>query len=41
MAWEGLRSQAIYDFMKHKIKKKFIFFDNLDLSNKIKTKQNI
>ena len=25
-----LGSHAIYDFLKHKIKKKFIFFDNLD-----------
>ena len=40
MGGSSLGSQAIYDFMKHKIKKKFIFFDNLDLSNKkIKTKQ--
>ena len=40
MGGSSLGSQAIYDFMKHKIKKKFIFFDNIDLSNKkIKTKQ--
>ena len=38
MGGSTLGSQAIYDFLKHKIKKKFIFIDNLD-SNKKKIKE--
>ena len=39
MGGSSLGIQAIYDFMKPKIKKKFYFFDNLDSENKIiKTK---
>ena len=39
MGGSSLGIQAIYDFMKPKIKKKFYFFDNLDPKNKIiKTK---
>ncbi len=39
MGGSSLGIQAIYDFMKPKIKKKFYFFDNLDTKNKtIKTK---
>ena len=39
MGGSSLGIQAIYDFMKPKIKKKFYFFDNLDVKNKsIKTK---
>ena len=39
MGGSSLGIQAIYDFMKPKIKKKFYFFDNLDAKNKIiKTK---
>ena len=34
MGGSSLGSQAIYDFIKTKIKKKFYFFDNLDLKNK-------
>ena len=38
-----LGSNAIYDFMKHKVKKKFIFFDNLDYEKLLnfKKKNNI
>ena len=39
MGGSSLGIQAIYDFMKSNIKKKFYFFDNLDAKNKIiKTK---
>ena len=39
MGGSSLGIQAIYDFMRSKIKKKFYFFDNLDSKNKIiKTK---
>ena len=39
MGGSSLGIQAIYDFMKPKIKKKFYFFDNIDTKNKIiKTK---
>ena len=39
MGGSSLGIQAIYNFMKPKIKKKFYFFDNLDTKNKIiKTK---
>ncbi len=39
MGGSSLGIQAIYDFMKSNIKKKFFFFDNLDAKNKIiKTK---
>ena len=38
-----LGAKAIYSFLKHKIKKKFIFIDNLDeqLLNKVKKKNNL
>ena len=39
MGGSTLGTQAIYEFLNHKIKKKFIFFDNL-LINKIKNKNN-
>tara|TARA_B100001142_G_scaffold162150_1_gene162306 strand:- start:320 stop:643 length:324 start_codon:yes stop_codon:yes gene_type:complete len=42
MGGSTLGSQAIYDFLNHKIKKKFLFIDNLQahrLRNKKKTQQ--
>ena len=36
MGGSSLGSEAIYDFLKKKIKKNFSFFDDLDVSNKIK-----
>ena len=36
MGGSCLGSQAIYDFLKNNIKKKFYFFDNLDEQNQIK-----
>ena len=38
-----LGSKAIYSFLKHKIKKNFIFIDNLDfeLLKKVKVKKNL
>ena len=36
MGGSTLGSQAIYDFLNHKIKKKFIFIDNLDVNKKKK-----
>ena len=33
--------QAIYDFLKKKIKKKFIFIDNLNAFKNNKTKKNL
>ncbi len=38
MGGSSLGTRAIYSFLKHKIKKKLIFFDNLE-SNKIKDKK--
>ena len=40
MGGSALGSQAIYDFLKKKIKKKFIFVDNLNAFNNKKTKKN-
>ena len=34
MGGSTLGSQAIYDFLKHRIKKNFLFIDNLKLSQK-------
>ena len=36
MGGSSLGSQAIYQFLKPKIKKKFYFFDNLDTKNRLK-----
>ena len=38
-----LGTQAIYSFLKHRVKKKFIFLNNLDqgLLNKIKIENNL
>ena len=42
MGGSSLGAKAIYDFVNHKIKKKFYFYDNLDLKNQmLKTKQKI
>jgi glucose-6-phosphate isomerase len=40
MGGSSLGTQTIYDFLKHKIKKKFVFSDNLQVSL-IKIKKNI
>ena len=34
MGGSSLGSQAIYDFLKHKINKNFEFFDNLSTNSK-------
>lgn len=34
-----LGTQAIYDFLKHKIKKNFLFVDNLQSSNRLQKKK--
>ena len=39
MGGSVLGSQAIYDFLKHKIKKNFIFIDNLKYEKKIDKKK--
>ena len=39
MGGSSLGTQAIYDFLKHKIKKKFEFLDNLKSHNKINKKK--
>ena len=40
MGGSSLGTKAIYDFIRPKIKKKFFFFDNLDINNqKVKTKE--
>ncbi len=40
MGGSSLGAKAIYDFINHKINKKFYFFDNLDLKNQVlKTNQ--
>ena len=36
MGGSTLGSQAIYDFLNHKIKKNFVFIDNLDVNKKKK-----
>ena len=36
----SLGAQAIYDFLRHKIKKKFFFIDNLKINNLEKKKKN-
>ena len=41
MGGSTLGAQAIYDFLKNKIKKKFIFVDNLNTSKNKKTKKNV
>ena len=42
MGGSSLGAKAIYDFVNHKIKKKFYFYDNLDLKNQmLKTNQKI
>ena len=41
MGGSALGSQAIYDFLKKKIKKKFIFVDNLNAFKNKKTKKNL
>ena len=38
MGGSTLGSQAIYDFLKKKIRKKFVFIDNLNANNKNKKK---
>ena len=40
MGGSTLGTQAIYDFLKHKIKKKFLFIDNLQASQKKDKKNN-
>ena len=35
MGGSSLGAKAIYDFVNHKIKKKFYFYDNLDLKNQL------
>ena len=37
----SLGTQAIYNFLKHKIKKNFSFVDNLQVKKKIETKKNL
>jgi len=41
MGGSTLGAQAIYNFLKNKIKKKFIFVDNLNTSKNKKTKKNL
>lgn len=41
MGGSTLGAQAIYDFLKKKIKKKFIFIDNLNTSKNKQTKKNL
>ena len=40
MGGSSLGAQAIYDFLKHKIKKRFFFIDNLKINNLKKKKKN-
>ena len=40
MGGSSLGAQAIYDFLRHKIKKKFFFIDNLKIDNLEKKKKN-
>ena len=39
MGGSTLGAQAIYDFLKKKIKKNFLFFDNLQNKTKVKNKK--
>ena len=41
MGGSTLGAQAIYDFLKKKIKKNFIFVDNLNTSKNKKLKKNL
>ena len=41
MGGSTLGTQAIYDFLSNKIKKKFIFIDNLQNKKKNKQKKNL
>ena len=41
MGGSTLGTQAIYDFLKHKIKKNFLFIDNLKSSKKKNKKKNL
>tara|TARA_B100001057_G_scaffold491026_1_gene580422 strand:+ start:565 stop:1719 length:1155 start_codon:yes stop_codon:yes gene_type:complete len=41
MGGSTLGSQAIYDFLKDKIKKNFLFVDNLQNTNRTKNKKNV
>ena len=42
MGGSSLGAEAIYNFMKYKIKKKFYFFNNLDTKNhSIKNKKKV
>ena len=40
MGGSSLGAQAIYDFLRHKIKKRFFFIDNLKINNTEKKKKN-
>jgi glucose-6-phosphate isomerase len=40
MGGSSLGAQAIYDFLRHKIKKRFLFIDNLKIDNLEKKKKN-
>ena len=40
MGGSSLGAKAIYDFLRHKIKKKFFFIDNLKINNTEKKKKN-
>jgi glucose-6-phosphate isomerase len=40
MGGSSLGAQAIYDFLRHKIKKRFLFIDNLKINNLEKKKKN-
>ena len=40
MGGSSLGAQAIYDFLKNKIKKNFLFIDNLQARKKISKKKN-
>ena len=40
MGGSSLGAQAIYDFLRHKIKKRFFFIDNLKIINLEKKKKN-
>ena len=41
MGGSSLGAQAIYDFLKKKIKKRFIFIDNLNAFKNKKVKKNL
>ena len=40
MGGSSLGAKAIYDFLRHKIKKRFFFIDNLKRNNQKKKKKN-